>query len=191
MGGASKKDFYPPPVTDPKHPAKFRLLPQPVLIISSGLCSHASLHLPPPPFLNMSKIIKLPPIFSDTNLWPACCPKDLGPSRFWDTLSPLAHRPVFMWNFTDYGHCDLLDDRWAWTNRFMRLCSSIVDGRLARGEGNVFDLHVVRKSVGAVSGAFMDFVSTRSGSQLKRKAKSFLLANLWNNENVTMSKNIM
>ena len=184
---------FPPPVTDPKNPRPFAKLRQPVLMFKTGLCGEPTIHLPLPPFVNLTKWGPLPPIFGDDNLWPACCPRGLGPDRFWQTLTKSTanvddlsdaneNRVGILWDYTKYGHCDILDDRFVWVNNLMRLCKSVVDVDKNR-RGNRFDLHALRKNVAALVSAFVDHSLGRNVDI----ARQVLIDRSWSDEDVKVT----
>jgi hypothetical protein len=101
------------------------------------------------------KNIPLPPeVTNEDSLWPACCPKGLGPRRFWNGL-----RGSTRWhlNVTGFGHCDVLSDPWALTNKIAHFCSS---GRDWHPPGQpwkkILDLSHFRRLVAGLVAAFVD-----------------------------------
>ena len=104
-------------VIDPQDPEQYQDYHAPMLFLSTGLCHLSTFQIPSP------DIPQLPPFLKDS-LWPACCPRGLGPRRFWNAF-PQADR----WNLnaTEFGHCDLLATPWALFNRVTGLCKTNLD----------------------------------------------------------------
>lgn len=151
-----------------------------LMVMSTGLCETAALEVPAPWFMNTTKW-NLPPIFDEGRLWPSCCPKGLSSGRF---LNYLSDHSVLHLNYTQYGHCDLLDDRWVWINNLFRFCKSATDQRLSRRESNVFDLSEFRHNVVAAVSSFTQYALTGSRDRIDEA-----LNTTWAQQNIVINWN--
>lgn len=174
---------FPPAVIDPNNPRQFSDHKTPFLIVSSGLCSKPAAYFPVIDWIDFSK---LPPIFdpSQGTLWPACCPRGLGPETFWKALSGVpsdlydpqsklvnsSHNGFshgYHLNFTNFGHCDILDDLWVGSNRLFKFCQTRISERSKKfswlrdgifGWLNLYNMESIRSMVASSVSSFVDLM---------------------------------